>query len=294
MSETHDIIAATQMFNANLHELAAQKQSKLADMVRMESMNSQSQFFDRTDNIEMQLRTSRHQDTAYTPIEYSRRRVDCMDYEASDIIDEEDTLRAVINPTSNTTKKFFEATNRNKDRTIINGLLGNAIAADSDFATTNIALPSSQKIAHGSANMSVAKIKNAVQIMGLADVDLSEDKPCLAITWSQYHSLLQESEFINRDYKLSSNMEVNIRAVNEFLGVDIRIVSSDLIPVASNIRRCPLFTKQSLILGMLGDVKAKVLEDPTKGGSLRVITKQQLGAVRLEEARVVEISCQES
>lgn len=294
MSFSHDILAATQAFNANLHMLAQQQQSKLQDVVRVETMATKSEFFDRVGGIRMLPRTSRHQDTAFTPLPYSRRRVDAADYEVSDIIDDEDKMKAIANPQSATMSRFLEAGKINMDRVILNAALGSAVAADADFAITNIALPAGQKIANGATNLTTTKIKDGVKILGNNDVDLSQDKPILAINWNMYRSLLNSAEFINRDYKLGAPLEVTVKTMNEFLGVDIRIVAKELIAKSGNIGSAVLFTASSIVLGVNNQYSSKALEDPTKGGSLRIIGKQSIGAVRMEEERVVQIDCDET
>ncbi len=295
MSFQHDILAATQAFNENLHKLAQQSVSKLADTVRQENMTTKSEFFDRIGGIRMLPRTSRHQDTAFTPLPFSRRRVDILDYEVGDIIDEnEDVRKSLVNPQSATLMRFNEAGNINMDKTIVDALLGNATAADSEFTITNVALPGSQAIVDGGTNLPLDKIKNGLEILGQNDVDLAVDRPYMAITWSQYRSLLEDNEFINRDFKLSSGEKLGVASVSEILGVDIRIVSQEVLPKAGNIRSVVLYTKSANILGLNNKMSAKVLEDPTKGGSLRVIGKQNIGSVRMEEERVVKIDCDET
>lgn len=295
MSFQHDIIAATQAFNANLHKLAQQEVSKLTDTVRVENMTTKSEFFDRIGGIRMLPRTSRHQDTAFTPLPFSRRRVDVLDFEVGDIIDEtEDLRKSVVNPKAATIARFNEAANINMDKTIIDSLLGKAVATDSEFAITNVSLPSEQTIANGSTNLPVNKIKDALEILGNNDIDLAVDRPYLAITWSQYRSLLGDNEFINNDFKLTSGEQIGVSSISEILGVDIRLVSKDILPKTGDIRSAVLYTKNSGILGINNKMSANILQDPTKGGSLRVIGKQSIGSVRMEEKRVVKIECNET
>lgn len=294
MSFQHDILAATQAFNTNLHMLAQQTVSKLGDCVNVENVNTKSEFFDRVGGIRMVARTSRHQDTAFTPLTYSRRRVDISDYEVSDLIDGEDILKALVNPQSATIQKFIEAGNINKDRIIISALLNSAVATDSNFAVSNISLPNGQKIVNGASNLTTAKIKTATTILMNNDVDLATEEVYLACNANMYRKLLNSAEFINKDYKLGAPTENTIRTLNEFMGINIRIVSKEVLPKTGNIGSAVLFTKSSIRLAINNMFSTKVLEDATKGGSLRVIGKQSLGAVRMEEERVVQIDCDET
>jgi hypothetical protein len=295
MSFSHDIVAATQAFNANLHKLAQQETSRLQDTVRVESMNTKSQFFDRVDGIRMLPRTNRHADTAFTPLEYSRRRVDILDFEVADIIDEnEDVKKAFVNIQGATVMRFAEANKINMDKVIIDGLLNDAFAFDANFTQSAVSLGAGQEIPVAASNLTTNKIKDALEKLGLADVDLTQDRPYMAITYSQYRSLLSENEFINKDFKLTTGEKLGVNMLSEILGVDIRIVSSELLPIdGSNIRTAIMYTKGANILGVQNMGSVKILPDPTKGGSLRVIGKQNIGSVRMEEERVVKVFCQE-
>jgi len=292
MSFDAELSRATQAFSKNLHVLADQQKSHLLDTVRIESMTTLSQFFDRVGQIRMQKRTSRHQDTAFTPLPYSRRRVDISDYECGEILDrEEDVIKMMYDPQSATTQMFVQAGNINIDSVIINeGLLGSAKASDSSFAITEIAAPTAVT-ADATYKLGVDKIKEAIETMGAANVDLVADRPILVISYAEYVSLLKQSEFINKDFKTSPNQELTVNNFNNFLGVDIKIVSNEILPVSGNNRTCVLYTKQSCILGVQNKFKIDAGKDYSKGGSLRVIGKQNIGAVRMEEARVVPLTC---
>lgn len=295
MSFDHELSRATQTFSKNLHVLAQQQQSQLLDTVRLESMTSLSQFFDRIGEVEMVKRTSRHQDTAFTPLPYSRRKVDISDYEIGEIIDkEEDAVKMMYDPQSATTQAFVRSGNRNMDRVIVNeGLLGTAYAADAGFSTTAVAAPTAIT-ADTTYKLAISKIKDAIDSLGSADVDLAVDRPTLVISYAEYVSLLKQSEFINKDFKTSTNQELTINNLNNFLGIDIKIVSNTILPLSGNDRTCVMYTKSSCVLGVQNKFKIDAGKDYSKGGSLRIIGKQNIGAVRMEEDRVVPLTCDQT
>jgi hypothetical protein len=295
MSFQHDILAATQAFNANLHMLAQQQSSILEDTVRVESLATKSEFFDRSGTAEVVAMTSRHQDTPFTPVPYSRRRLDVVDFGMSELIDDKDMIKMLVNPQSSITETFAASFKRNKDRVIINGLLGNAFAADADFGISSVVLANgSNNIAVGTSNLPTLKLKDALLLLEKADVDITVDQPYLAITPSQYRSLLADPEFTNRDYRLIENMMGGVKDIKDILGIKLKIVSPTLLPKVGNTRTCILYTKSACRLGINADYKTKIAEDPTKAFSLRVFSSHSIGAVRMEEARVVSINCDES
>jgi hypothetical protein len=295
MSFDHELSRATQTFSKNLHVLAQQQKSQLLDTVRTESMTTLSQFFDRIGDIEMIKRVSRHQDTAFTPLPFSRRKVDISDYEIGDLIDqEEDAVKTMYDPQSATSQAFVKAANRNIDKIIVNeGLLGKAIAADSSFGSTSVNSPASVA-ADTTYRLGINKIKDAIERLGSADIDLAIDKPYLIISYAEYVSLLKQSEFINKDFKTSPNQELTVNNFNNFLGIDIKIVSSKVLPLVNNNRTCVMYTKSSCLLGIQNQFKIDAGKDYGKGGSVRVIGKQNIGAVRMEEDTVVPLTCDQT
>ena len=264
MSQTHAILAATQAFNSNLHKLAQQTQSKLAPHVRIENLTTRSEFFDRVGKIRMQEVTSRHQDTPFTPVPFSRRRLDIRDFVVSDLIDDADVAKALVNAQAATVASFVEASNVQQDILIARALLSKSVATDENFSVTDVALPSDQKIAHGSANLTTAKIKDAQDILGSNDVDFGNGKVTLAINFKGFRSLLDENEFINKDFRLHDNREILQTELSNFLGINIVIVSNEVIAKNGNIRSGILFTNDSLILGINKRITVESAKNPQK------------------------------
>lgn len=294
MSQTHAILAATQAFNSNLHKLAQQTQSKLAPHVRIENLTTRSEFFDRVGKIRMQEVTSRHQDTPFTPVPFSRRRLDIRDFVVSDLIDDADVAKALVNAQAATVASFVEASNIQQDILIARALLSKSVATDENFSVTDVALPATQKIAHGSTNLTTAKIKDAQDILGSNDVDFGNGKVTLAINFKGFRSLLDENEFINKDFRLHDNREILQTELSNFLGINIVIVSNEVIAVNGNIRSGILFTNDSLILGINKRITVESAKNPQKNMDLSVVGKSSMGAVRMEEEKVVQIDYDET
>ena len=63
---------------------------------------------------------------------------------------------------------------------------------------------------------------------------------------------------------------------------------------ASTTRYCYAWAKSGVCLGVGQNIVTRVGEDPSKSFNMRVYAKQSLGAVRIEEEKVVEIACIES
>ena len=92
--------AFVQQYSANVQMLSQQMGSRLRDAVRVENITGKNAFFDQVGVATAQLRTSRHADTPQIDTPHARRRVSLADYEYADLIDDQDKVKMLIDPTS--------------------------------------------------------------------------------------------------------------------------------------------------------------------------------------------------
>ena len=81
------------------------------------------------------------------------RMVTLADYEYADLIDDQDKIRMLIDPTSTYAKAAAAAIGRKMDDVIIAALGGTAKTGSA--GSTSTSLPSAQKIAHGSGGLTI-------------------------------------------------------------------------------------------------------------------------------------------
>ena len=189
--------------------LSQQKQSKLAMAVRMEQVNDAKAFhFDRLDSVIMQKAVSRHEDTPLTEVPYSRRRVQFNTFRAADLIDNPDRVKMSKDPTSPTMKTLLMALNRQKDDEIIAAASGNAYAIDENDSSSSVSLPSSQQIAHGSADLTLAKIISTKKKLLDSDVDPDAEPLYFCIGPAQLEALLNNTTVTSSDYNSVSYLRI--------------------------------------------------------------------------------------
>ena len=294
---TNTLLANTKQYADTLYHLASQKNSKLEDTVSKVSMTTKKQFFDRIGDVEFSPIISQNQDTPHYEIPYSRRTLECFDSVFATLIDEHDTSRSMINPQSDIIQRSIRAYNLQKDKVIISAALGKAVSPDGNDQNIDIPLPSSQVIAHSSGNLTTAKIKKGIEKFLANDIDLSENKICLAISPSMYNALLNQSEFINKDFRLTDGQTIDTSGVSEVLGVNVKLVSNKaLLPLDSNnIRKAVMYTYDSIKFGMQSGIESVSIDKRTdKMNATQILHKISLGAVRMEEEQVVAIECNEN
>lgn len=92
--------AFVQQYSNNVQMLSQQKGSLLRNAVDVESVVGKNAFFDQVGKATAVKRVSRHADTPQIDTPHSRRRVTLVDYEYADLIDNQDKVRMLIDPTS--------------------------------------------------------------------------------------------------------------------------------------------------------------------------------------------------
>lgn len=276
-----------EQYSANVQMLSQQMGSKLRGAVDVESIKGKNSFFEQIGKVTAQLRTSRHGTTPQIDTPHSRRRLNTATYEWADLIDDADKIRMLIDPTSSYAKAAAAAMGRAMDSVIISAALGSSDTGVS--GGTSVALPSTQKIAHGSAGLTVAKLLSAKKILDENDVDPSIKRYCV-VSPEQIEDLLNLTEVKSSDFNTVKALAQG--DINSFLGFEF-ITSNLLTQDATPNRQVIAFAADGIKLGIGKDITAKISERDDKSYSTQVYYCMDLGATRMEEEKVVEIACQE-
>jgi hypothetical protein len=280
-----------EQYKNNVQLLSQSMGSKLRGAVDIESVQANNAFFEQIGSTAAIKRTSRHGDTPQIDVPHARRRVSLEDYEWADLVDESDKVRMLIDPTSTYARAAAAAMGRSMDDVIISALGGTASTGVS--GATSTALPSAQKPFSSSQSdgMTVAKLLEAKKLMDLADVDPSL-KRYVVCSPTQISDLLNTTEVKSSDFNTVKALAQG--SVNSFLGFEF-IMSNRLSLDATNTddRLCYAFTEDAIKLAIGKDVMAKISERADKSYSTQVYYCMSIGAVRMEEVKVVEIACDE-
>jgi len=285
--------AFVQQYTTNVGLLLQQRGSKLREAVTMGSYNGKAaKAVEQIGAVSAQARTSRHADTPLISTPHDARWVFPTDYEWADMIDDQDKLRMLIDPTSPYALNGAYALGRAMDSDIITAALGTAKTGEN--GTTNTPFDTSnQQIGVGStpAGLTIAKLREAKKILLSNEVDVEMDPLYIAVTAKQLDDLLGTTEVTSADYN-------TVRAlvqgqVDTFMG--FKFIHTELLGVdGSSYRRVFAWAKSGLHLGMWNDVNAKITERADKSYATQVYVKGTFGSTRTEEGKVVEILCSES
>jgi hypothetical protein len=275
--------AFVQQYSANVQMLSQQMGSRLRDAVRVENMTGKNAFFDQVGKATAQKRTTRHADTPQIDTPHARRRVSLVDYEYADLIDDQDKVRMLIDPTS----AYAQAAAAAMDDVIITAATGTAFTGET--GSTSTALPSGQQIAAGGADMTVAKLRQAKKILDLSDVDPSIPR-YIAVGPNQIEALLGDTNVTSSDFNTVKALVQG--EVNQFMGFNF--IVTNRLSKTGDIRSCFAWAEDGLALAVGRDVMARIDERSDKGYATQVYYCMSIGSTRMEEEKVVQIDCDEA
>jgi hypothetical protein len=279
--------AFVNQFSANVQMLSQQMGSLLRNAVDTESVNGEKAFFDQVGQAAAVLRTSRHQDTPIVETPHTRRMVTMSDYEYADLIDDSDKVRLLVDPTSTYSRAAAAAMGRAMDDVIITAALGSSQTGKDGSTTT--ALPAGQKIAHGSAGLTIAKLVSAKELLDAASVDPSIPRHII-VSPKQVSDLLNNTTVTSSDFNTVKALAQG--EVSSFVGFNF-IVSNRLNTDSNSDRQVIAFAQDGLKLAVGKEPAARIDERADKSYSTQVYYCQTIGATRMEEEKVVEIACNE-
>ena len=278
--------AFVEQYSANIQMLSQQMGSLLRDAVRIESIVGKDAYFDQIGKVTAQLKVSRHSDTPQIDTPHSRRRCSLADYEFADLIDQQDKVRLLIDPTSSYAKAAAYAMGRAMDDVIIAAALGTANTGVSGGTAVALPLANITAVNTGGANtMNIAKLALAKQKLDAGDVDPSI-KRHIVVSPAEIQDLLNNTTVTSSDFNTVKALVQG--EIDSFMGFKFH-VSNRLVDNAAGNTQCIAFAEDGLLLGVGKDVTARIDERSDKSYATQVYYCQTIGATRMEEAKVISV-----
>lgn len=272
-------------YRKNVIMLSQQKGSRFQQVCRVDGdVVGKRVHYDRIGPTAAQQMTSRHADTPLVSTPHSRRSAVMTDYNWADLVDKVDKLKLINDPTNPYAVNAVAAFGRTKDDLIITALLGTAATGEDGSGTQ--ALPAAQKIAHASTGLTLAKLINANEILLEADIDPDLPRYCF-VNGAMITDLLSDTTITSADYATVRALQEG--KVDTFMGYKF-IHTERLTQDSTPNRQCIICTQGAVGLGLPEDVMVRISERDDKNYSMQVYVEMSLGAVRLEDAQVVEIA----
>jgi hypothetical protein len=280
--------AFVQQYTTNVQLLLQQRGSKLRDYVTVGSYTGKAaKAVEQIGAVTAQKRNTRHGDTPLISTPHDARWVFPNDFEWADLVDDQDKLRMLIDPTSPYAVNGAYALGRSMDDIIIEAALGTSKTGENGSANT-VFDTANQQIANGGTGLTIAKLRQAKRILMANEVDTAVDPLFMAVTATQLDNLLGTTEVTSSDF---NTVKALVQGdVDTFMG--FKFIHIERLPVNdSNHRRVIAWAKSGLHLGMWDDITTKISERADKSYANQVYVKGTFGATRTEEKKVVEILC---
>jgi hypothetical protein len=280
--------AFVNQFSSNVQMLSQQMGSLLRNAVDVETVNGEKAFFDQVGSAAAVLRTSRHADTPLIDTPHSRRMVTMSDYEYADLIDDQDKVRLLVDPTSTYSRAAAAAMGRAMDDVIISAALGTALTGKDGGTSTSFATATNQ-IAAGATGLTLAKLIEAKEILDEGDVDPSIPR-YIAVSPKQISNLLNSTTVTSSDFNTVKALAMG--EINSFVGFNF-IVTNRLGVDGSSARRVFAWAMDGIKLAVGREPTARIDERADKSYATQIYYAMTLGATRMEEKKVVEVLCTE-
>ncbi len=251
-------------------------------------------------------RSARFAPKENTDIPHDRRWVNPQSFSSTSYVDKFDLLRMRVELNSRYMQAQSAAMSRQMDDEIIFRFFADALTGEEGGTTTTF--PSSQEVAVGSTDLTVAKLLAGQEILYNNDVDLvSEGGVFCGITPHQQTTLINSNEINNADlvqnktifdkdsglhgktwFGITFILSTRLQADDAAKGV---IAGAGL----SATRTCPMWVKSGMHLGLWDDIRGTIVQrhdlvdDPW---DMSIYSTH--GATRIEEKKVVKIICDET
>ncbi|MCP4328426.1 MAG: hypothetical protein GY791_08320 [Alphaproteobacteria bacterium] len=244
--------------------------------------------------VNARKRTSRHADTPIIDTPADKRWVFPTDYEWGDMVDRQDRVRMIVDPTGAYVTNGSSALGRAIDDEIVDAFFGDAKTGENGTDTTTF--PSAQIVAvtEGAAaatGLNIKKLKVARRILMENNVDVANDRLYCAVTAQQHENLLNEIQVTSQDFNTQPVLVDGL--ISRFLGFDF--IHTELLEADGNAyRRVAAWAHSGMHIGVFDEIDAQVYPRPDKSNNIQVLVQGTFGATRLEEGKVVEIKCAEA
>ena len=285
--------AFVEQYRGNVEHLAQQKGSRLRSAVSVETVTGKNAFFEQIGSTAARLRTSRHADTPRLDTPHARRRVSLSDFDWADLIDREDQVRMLIDPTSPYTEAASNAMGRAIDDEIITAADAAAFTGvDGSTSTafdTNMVVDVQVGGSSSDVGLNVAKLRAAKEKLDANEVD--DNERSVILNAKQMNNLLAETAVTSSDFNTVKALVQG--EVGTFLGFNF--IRSERIGVDANSdHKVLFFAKSGIKLAIGQEPTARISERDDKNYATQVFYSMAIGATRREETKVGYIECDPS
>lgn len=284
MADTQNSVYA-QAYARNIMQLAQQKYSKLLPIVYLKPNVKGKVFFqDRIGEWSMETKSGRNVQTPNNDPTLSRRMGTMIDYHDNRLLDRGDELRMLSDPRSAYTIAAAQSLARRIDTTIATEIIGTASTGETGSSSITLGTDAISGISHinGTAStLTFARVRAAKRILDLEDVEM-EDRYFVVNPYG-LEQLLGTTEATSSDYNAIKSL---VRGeIDTWMG--FKWVVSNQLSATGTTTSCFAMQRYGCCVALGSEPLVRTDERKDLSYSWQVYYELNIGAVRLEEARVV-------
>lgn len=286
--------AFVQKYNSNMMLRAQQEGSRLRGAVTVETGVGKQFSFDYVGAVAAQAITDRNGDSPMIATPHNRRWAILTGYETGDLIDTIDKVQMLADPTSAYIRTHGDAMGRAMDDVIIAAATGTAVTGETGTTTASLSLTvavNSWAYGSGSGNagLTISKLIEARSKLVAAEGIMDGEPLYFCCGQQQIANLLATTEATSEDF---ASVKALVKGdVETFMG--FKFIRSERLALSGSNRTCFAFAKSGIGLAIGKDITSEVDRRADKRFSWYAYFQMFIGAVRLEEEKVVSVTCLE-
>jgi hypothetical protein len=282
--------AFVQQFDSSLRLLSAQMDSRLKMAVTDRgTITGESFTINNVDpSGDLPEQTVRHGNTVFSDIEHTTRVVTMKDFFDALPLDRADIPKMIVNPVTggHYARTLIGKRNRMLDKRIYRAARDAQLKKDG----TTVALPSTQKIAHGGTGFTKAKIIQTRKIFRANEKDQHNGEELyIAYTADMVEDIMSDTTLTSADFLASKFLQEG-DVVGKWMGFTW-IPFEGIDPVSSSTYYTVAWAKSAIHIGE-GFVEGRVDRRPDKQNMYQTTINTSFNAGRQDEKGVVEIAYQ--
>lgn len=306
-------------FHDDLYQVCQQKESLFGQAVRVETdlKANEDKAFDLMDEFDLTEKTGRAVNTPSLDPSLQRRWVFTTPYHNSVFFDKDDDLSMKLSMEGEFVTAFRRAVNRKKDdiiyaafeATVQSGRRagstitwasqnGNVAYTGKDTGRTIQWDSSVGNCSASDTGMTAEKAELIIEYFANNNVD--DDVPIFcAISPRQATQLFGQEEYVNKDYGSSAPMATG-RFLRNWMGINwirsTKVVvdpddSTNDIDGDAAVFECWAWAQDGMILGVADELTIEITIESTQSYATRVYVHMNMGAMRMDEDKILKIEC---
>ncbi|MFN3826929.1 MAG: phage capsid protein [Micavibrio sp.] len=268
--------AFIKQFEREVHESYQRQGSKLRNTVRtIGDVNGSTAVFQKVGKGTASTKST-HGMVPVMNLAHSSIECTLQDYYAGDWVDRLQELKINIDERQVIANAGAYALGRKTDDLIIEALSG---------------VTGTQEIDDGNSGMTLAKVMDAFEMLGSADVP-DDGERYAVVGWKQWSELLQIDEFSSADYVGSDDLPFRGTQAKRWLGT-LWVPHSGLPVDGSDIRSCFWYHRTAIGHAAGSDVKTDITWHGDRAAHF-VNNMMSQGSARIDDTGIVAILCDET